>query len=412
MPTTTTTNFVYDKSRRLTTQHSTTEAHYYSYNQRSQVTQIQDVKSVSPDANRYFTYNGLGECVYGVDGTASPGYWAYDGRKILSERSSAVTARYQHNDTPFDGFGSIVEHISGDDLIRCYPAFREDGSMMRLAGAGVSNKFETSRFGVVLGSALGIPSTTVPSQRFQNFTHEMATLTTVSQQANLSLLGVVYLPAQALLVASGVLAFGLPDLSEAFRQVWREGGPTGPAVQPPIPVQPSWGGYNPLKGLPKGKWKAPPPPKWRCTLVLSCRRMDANLFKVLRFLKIFDARHCYVVYREFETTPPDAERQTMEVAYSGGPTINGAWPWSDFGALDVVSSDNWAPGRNPNVSTINDGDMADAQVNKTGQACLNCDPKTKGKLDSAVTALKAAAHKYGLISGPNSNSAAGGSHRA
>src|SRR5438477_6195041 len=107
----TTTTFAYDKSRRLTMQYSSSDAHYYSYNQRNMITQIQDVKTLNPDTNRYFTYNALGERVWGIDGTPTPSYWAYDGRKMLSESIAGTTARYQHNGSPLPWAGSVVEHI-------------------------------------------------------------------------------------------------------------------------------------------------------------------------------------------------------------------------------------------------------------------------------------------------------------
>lgn len=209
----TTTTFSYDRSRRLTAQYSSAEAHYYSYNQRNMVTQIQDVKSVSPDANRYFAYNAVGERVYGIDGTTTPSYWAYDGRKMLSESVAGTTVRYAHNDTIFDFMGSMVEHVTAD-LTAAYAAFNKVGSVMRLqkSGSATSDTYETNRWGGVLGSSTfgGTPT----SSRFQNMSSSFMTLIAAAQQMNMMGHGGLFLTSQALDVASG-LFFNVSDNSPA-----------------------------------------------------------------------------------------------------------------------------------------------------------------------------------------------------
>ena len=45
MTTYATTYYTYDKSRRMATQSTPTDAHYFAYNQRNMVTQVRDVES-------------------------------------------------------------------------------------------------------------------------------------------------------------------------------------------------------------------------------------------------------------------------------------------------------------------------------------------------------------------------------
>src|SRR5205823_1007816 len=80
------------------TQYSDSQARYFTHNQRNMLTQIQHFSlGGGGDANRYFTYNGVGERVFGVDGNPTPSYWVYDGQKMLRETVAGSSAHYRHN---------------------------------------------------------------------------------------------------------------------------------------------------------------------------------------------------------------------------------------------------------------------------------------------------------------------------
>jgi len=82
--TSTTTYYAYDKSRRMTTQYSSAEAHYFAFNQRNMVAQIQDVKASSPDSMRYFAHDAMGERALAIDNGTS--CFTYDGTKMLTDK--------------------------------------------------------------------------------------------------------------------------------------------------------------------------------------------------------------------------------------------------------------------------------------------------------------------------------------
>src|SRR5271156_3879665 len=88
----TTNYYVYDKSQRMTSRYALGgEAHYFTYNQRNMVTQIQDWNGAG-DALRTFVYNGLGDRVVVTDNaTASPAYWSYDGGQLLEDKQLNAT---------------------------------------------------------------------------------------------------------------------------------------------------------------------------------------------------------------------------------------------------------------------------------------------------------------------------------
>ena len=97
--TTTTNYYAYDKSQRMITRYALGgEAHYFTYNQRNMVTQIQDWNGAG-DALRSCVYNGLGERVIATDNSsASPAYWSYDGRKFLEDKQVGATQQdYRQN---------------------------------------------------------------------------------------------------------------------------------------------------------------------------------------------------------------------------------------------------------------------------------------------------------------------------
>ena len=100
----TTNYYVYDKSQRMASRYALGgEAHYFTYNQRNMLTQIQDWNGAG-DALRSCVYNGLGERVIATDNSAaSPAYWSYDGRKFLEDKQLGGTQQdYRQNQTPQD----------------------------------------------------------------------------------------------------------------------------------------------------------------------------------------------------------------------------------------------------------------------------------------------------------------------
>lgn len=94
--------YSYDSSGRLDRRYTdgaapTADARYFTYNQRNMVTRIDHrLGSGTPDVNRYFTYNGLGERVSGYDGSAQH-EWQYDRGELVRDKIGAGTARYNHD---------------------------------------------------------------------------------------------------------------------------------------------------------------------------------------------------------------------------------------------------------------------------------------------------------------------------
>jgi YD repeat-containing protein len=151
LQTTTTTYYAYDSSQRMTKLYSPSSAYYFTFDQRDEATQIANASTGTADAKRLFTYTGTGERVI-VDesGGTAPNYWAYDGRKLLSEvdQTGALVRRYRHNDQAIlDTMGSVVEvEKSGT---RSYPSFDQRGStkQLRSSGLDVTDSFEYDAFG-------------------------------------------------------------------------------------------------------------------------------------------------------------------------------------------------------------------------------------------------------------------------
>src|SRR5581483_12037454 len=115
MTTYTTTYYTYDKSQRLTTQWSPSDAHYFTFNQRNMVTQIQDVGG--GDANAYFLYNGLGERVVTSD-TGGGTYFTFDGGRLLTEKFTPTginKGRYRYNESGLPD-ACVEMEISSQDL--------------------------------------------------------------------------------------------------------------------------------------------------------------------------------------------------------------------------------------------------------------------------------------------------------
>jgi hypothetical protein len=201
--------YSYDKSRRMTTQYTDAaapipEAHYYTYNQRSMVTQIQDVKSAGQDANRYFYYNGVGERVVVFDG-AGPQYWTYDGSKLLTEKDTTSTVRrYRHNQSTLDSFGTALEILDGSNYF--YAAFDQFANVTRLQCDLGSSESSTSKlFFNAYGQSLAAAFSPATNERLRNWSTTVASLTAASQQMSLSARGGILLTSQALFVDRGAV---------------------------------------------------------------------------------------------------------------------------------------------------------------------------------------------------------------
>lgn len=227
--------YTYDKSKRMTRQYTdsvapTLESHYFTYNQRDMVTQIQDVKATSADTNRYFTYNGVRERVVVVDG-GGPQYWTYDGNKLLLEKDTTSTVRrYRHNHSMLDSMGSALEILDGTSYF--YPAFDQFANVTRLQ-ADLGGEFSTSKlyfntYGQRLAAAFS-PST---SERLQNMTLICSALAAASQQTGLFGAGGIYLAAQAMLITHVYFDWTLTDFFEKLFN-WHP-GENKDMVQPKI----------------------------------------------------------------------------------------------------------------------------------------------------------------------------------
>ena len=154
------TYFDFDQALRLRVEHSTSEARYYSYDQRDQPTQIRHEAPSDPDVQHDFSYNGLGERVRVAEGSTEA-YWSYDGSKLIRERRSddtfATFRRYRHNKCPSDGMGSVIE-IDRQSFVQQYPAFDHRGSTQEgvaLIDGTVPaiNYYQYDAFGVRLGQS-------------------------------------------------------------------------------------------------------------------------------------------------------------------------------------------------------------------------------------------------------------------
>jgi hypothetical protein len=181
----TTTTYTFDASQRLVRQQfGTTEVHYFTYNERNMLTQVQDyVVGGGGDTNRYFAYNGLGERVFGIDGTANPSYWTYDGKTLLSENVDGSMNQFRHNKGPQDATtGGNTECVTSDTT----PVYSvtEAGGTVDEWTCHLTDAFETDAFGFVQAVIIGITGAP-PVQRSQWRTGEGVLGTGMTQPTNL-----------------------------------------------------------------------------------------------------------------------------------------------------------------------------------------------------------------------------------
>src|SRR5579872_4847343 len=163
---TTTTNYVFDKSGRMTTMWSTdtADATYFTYNQRDMVTRILRLPA-GGDATRTFTYNAVGERV-AVDesGGTTPNYWTYDGYKLLTEKTNAgsTTRRYRHNAMPLEKLGANLE-MNSASFGTCAPVTDQGGALTNVQNVEGNDVFWTNTYGEIpasvnmLGDRLKLP---------------------------------------------------------------------------------------------------------------------------------------------------------------------------------------------------------------------------------------------------------------
>jgi hypothetical protein len=207
----TTITYTYDKSRRLQSQASSTgETHYFTFNQRNMVTQIQDFGG--SDANRYFTYNGLGERVFGIDGTTTPSYWAYDRGRLVRENQNSSSTHYRHNAARQRCRGSLVEVILADGASTACPATDHLGTLQKLVGSGPTlptSSYEFTRSGERLG--IGDLLGGSPANREQ-FAPPLEVLASkMTQVTHLLPVGGANLPAEGLSVGGSATAVSAVD---------------------------------------------------------------------------------------------------------------------------------------------------------------------------------------------------------
>jgi YD repeat-containing protein len=144
--------FAYDLSQRLTKgpyNVGSGEHFYYTYNQRNMVTQLQDFKNAGGgDATRSFFFNGVGERVGLIDGTAAPGYFSYDiGGQVIRENRAGNKTRYAQA-------GSPLEFVASDGSTTAAPSTDERGTIKTLVASGNppgNSTWEFDRWGVLEG---------------------------------------------------------------------------------------------------------------------------------------------------------------------------------------------------------------------------------------------------------------------
>lgn len=149
---TTTTYYAYDRSGRMTTQWSfdTADATYFTYDQRDMV--LQFYHAPGGDANRYFTYNGVGERAIVIDG-GGPTYWTYDRRKLLTEKATtgSATRRYRHNESNQVKLGSNVE-VGSASFGNTHPVTDQGGSLSQVQTIEGNDVLEMNACGELLAS--------------------------------------------------------------------------------------------------------------------------------------------------------------------------------------------------------------------------------------------------------------------
>jgi hypothetical protein len=199
----TTTTYTFDASQRLVRQQvDTTEVHYFTYNERNMLTQVQDyVVGGGGDTNRYFAYNGLGERVFGVDGTANPSYWTYDGSTLLAENVDGSMNQFRHNSArQASTTGRNFECVTSDTT-PVYAVTQADGTVDEWT-CHLTDAFETDAFGVVQGQVIGITGAP-PVQRMQWRIGEGVLGTGMTQPTNLLNGGVVVLNGPSIPLVGG-----------------------------------------------------------------------------------------------------------------------------------------------------------------------------------------------------------------
>lgn len=208
----TTDYYTYDGAQRMTRKYSSSEAFYFSYNQRNMITGIVDQKAAGADKPRYFTYNGVGERVLVVDSNvATPPtlYWAYDGpTKLLQEKdtSGSVARTYRHNESQQDKLGSILEYKEPALFVTAYPDFDQRGTINNMA-----DTYVTDAFGVLLGEI----ATTGNREIFAT-PAGLADLDTSDIEVYLGPFGEAYLVEEGRVLVGPALAVGDPDGSHLF----------------------------------------------------------------------------------------------------------------------------------------------------------------------------------------------------
>jgi hypothetical protein len=181
----TTTTYTFDASQRLVRQQlGTSEVHYFTYNERNMLTQVQDyVVGGGGDTNRYFAYNGLGERVFGVDGTANPSYWTYDGSTLLAENVDGNMNQFRHNKGAQDPTtGGNFECVTSDTTP--VEAVTDASGTVDEWTCHFTDAFETDAFGVAQGQTIGITGAP-PVQRMQWRIGEGVLGTGMTQETNL-----------------------------------------------------------------------------------------------------------------------------------------------------------------------------------------------------------------------------------
>lgn len=154
-----TTYYDYDQSQRMSAARTTDsggQSSYFAYNQRAQVTGLDFTRSGGgADPTQALHYTGVGERVV-VAGGGTPSYWAFDGNKLLREAAAdgSVTAYYRHNQSPWDGLGSLIEVVSdfGEPATRetAHAGFDQRGSVTKLVTStgDTANSYSYDAFGV------------------------------------------------------------------------------------------------------------------------------------------------------------------------------------------------------------------------------------------------------------------------
>jgi len=129
--------YSYDDSQRLASQKATgaDQSSYYTHDQLNRATLIEFAKASSPDTDREFSYNALGERVRVVDGQGET-YWAYDGEKVLRQGKPDGSAlrTYRHNMLGMPQ--GVPQNLAGASLLELlengylfYPAFNTGGML-------------------------------------------------------------------------------------------------------------------------------------------------------------------------------------------------------------------------------------------------------------------------------------------